>query len=218
VAHTWLLLLVALLLAGNIASGLETAITPRLIDEALTLGLSRIESVHTRFHQPYRLQVARPPFDYIDVVTPFRRVVRNTEERTNLGIRGVTNREAADALGTASGVVEIRVEMTFHPQNVFIGVPGYDVELTVASPAARLMPREVIRIPRFGARLETPPLPAPPGAPPNQSGGGGMPLTGGTIVATFPIGTLNAAGAYNVVVSEMGKELARVRVNFAALR
>ena len=45
-----------------------------------------------------------------------------------------------------------------------------------------------------------------------------MPLTGGTIVATFPIGTLNAAGAYDVVVSEMGKELARVRVNFAALR
>jgi hypothetical protein len=217
VAHTWLLLLVALLLAGNAVSGLETAITPRLIDEALSLGLSRIESVHTRFHQPYRLQVARPPFDYVDVVTPFRRVVLNTEERTNLGIRGVTNREAADALGTASGVVEIRVDMTFHPQNVFIGVPGYDVELTVASPAARLMPREVTRIPRFGARLATPPLPAPPGAPPNQRGGG-MPLTGGTIVATFPIGALNAAGAYDVVVSDMGKELARVRVNFAALR
>ena len=216
-AHTWLLLLVALLLAGNAVSGLETTISPRLIDEALTLGLSRIESVHTRFHQPYRLQVARPPFDYIDVVTPFRRVVLNTEERTNLGIRGVTNREAADALGTGSGVVEIRVEMTFHPQNVFIGVPGYDVALTVASPTARLLPRDVTRIPRFGARLETSPLRAPPGARPNQSGGG-MPLTGGTMVATFPIGTLNAAGAYDVVVSEMGKELARVRVNFAALR
>ena len=93
-AHTWLFL-VALLLAGNAASGLETAITPRLIDEALTLGLSRIESVHTRFHQPYRLKVARPPFDYIDVVTPFRRVVLNTGRAYNLGIRGVTNREAA---------------------------------------------------------------------------------------------------------------------------
>ena len=216
-AHTWLLLLVAVLLAGNAVSGLETAISPRLIDEAVTLGLSRIESVHTRFHQPYRLQVARPPFDYIDVVTPFRRVVLNTEERTNLGIRGVTNREAADALGKGSGIVEIRVDMTFHPQNVFIGVPGYDVELTVASPPARLVPLDVTRIPRFGARLENPPFPAPPGAPPNQSGGG-MPLTGGTIVATFAIGTLNAAGAYDVVVSEMGKELARVRVNFAALR
>ena len=217
-AHTWLLLFVALLLAGDALAGLETAITPRLIDEALALGLSRIESVHTRFHQPYRLQVARPPFDYLDVVTPFRRVVLNTEERTNLGIRGVTNREAADALGTASGVVEIRVEMTFHPQNVFIGVPGYEVELTVASPAARLMPREVTRIPRFGARINAAPLPAPPGAPPNQRGGGGMPLTGGTIVAAFSIGTLNTAGAYDVVVSEMGKELARARVNFAGLR
>ena len=129
-AHTWLSLLVAVLLAGNTASGLEPAITPRLIDEAIDSRPSRGSSQFIpRFHQPYRLQVARPPFDYIDVVTPFRRVVLNTEERTNLGIRGVTNREAADALGTAAGVVEIRVEMTFHPQNVFIGVPGYDVEL-----------------------------------------------------------------------------------------
>ena len=45
-----------------------------------------------------------------------------------------------------------------------------------------------------------------------------MPVTGGTIVATFAIGTLNAAGVYDVVVSEMGKELARARVNFAGLR
>ena len=78
-AHTWHLLLVALLLAGTAVSGLETAITPRLIDEALALGQSRIESVRARFHQPYRLQVGRLPFDYIDVVTPFRRVVLITQ-------------------------------------------------------------------------------------------------------------------------------------------
>ena len=216
-AHTWHLRLVALLLAGTAVSGLETAITPRMIDEALVLGQSRIESVRARFHQPYRLQVGRPPFDYVDVVTPFRRVVLITEERTNLGIRGFTNREAAAALGAGAGAVEVRVEMTFHPQNVFIGVPGYDVELMVVSTAARVMPREVTRIPRFGARIESAPLPAPAGALPNQ-GGGSMPVTGGTIVATFPVGTLEAAGVYDVVVSEMRKELARVRLNFAGLR
>jgi hypothetical protein len=217
VAHTWHLLFVALLLAGTAVSGLETAITPRLIDEALALGQSRIESVRARFHQPYRLQVGRPPFDYIDVLTPFRRVVQITEERTNLGIRGFTSREAAAALGSQASVVELRIEMTFHPQNVFVGVPGYDVELMVVSTAARLMPQEVVRIPRFGPRIDGAPLPAPAGALPGQ-GGGGMPLTGGTIVATFPIGTLDASGVYDVVVSEMRKELARVRVNFAALR
>lgn len=216
-AHTWHLRLVALLLAGTAVSGLETALPPRLIDEALVLGQSRIESVRARFHQPYRLQVGRPPFDYVDVVTPFRRVVLITEERTNLGIRGFTNREAAAALGAGAGAVEVRVEMTFHPQNVFIGVPGYDVELMVVSTAARVMPRELTRIPRFGVRIESAPLPAPAGALPNQAGGS-MPVTGGTIVATFPVGTLEAAGVYDVVVSEMRKELARVRVNFAALR
>ena len=203
--------------AGAAVLGFDPAISPRQIDEAMGIGQSRIDGVQARFHQPYRIQVNRAPFDYIDVVTPFRRVVLITEERTNLGIRGFTNREAAAALGAGASVVEMRVEMTFHPQNVFIGVPGYDVELMVVSTAARVMPREVTRIPRFGVRIESAPLPAPAGALPNQ-GGGSMPVTGGTIVATFSVGTLEAAGVYDVVVSEMRKELARVRVNFAGLR
>ena len=217
-AHTVLSLLLALPLVGAGVLGFETVLTPRHLDEALSIGQSRIESVHTRFHQPYRLQVARPPFDYVDVVTPFRRVVLLTEERTNLGIRGFTTREAAAALGAQAGVVEIRVEMTFHPQNVFIGVPGYEVELATTSIPGRLKPAEVTRLPRFGPRIEGASLPAPVGAAPNQRGGGSMPLTGGTIVATFPAATLTATGIYDVVVSEMGKELARARVNFAGLR
>ena len=216
-AHTVLLLLLAVPVIGAAALGFETVLTPRLMDEALSIGQSRIESVHARFHQPYRLQVARPPFDYVDVVTPFRRVVLLTEERTNLGIRGFTTREATDALGAQAGVVEFRLDMTFHPQNVFIGVPAYDVELASTSPPARLQPAEVTRLPRFGPRIEGAPLAAPVAAPLNQRGGGSMPLTGGTIVATFPVATLNAS-SYDVVVSEMGKELARARVNLAGLR
>ncbi len=216
-ARTVLSLLAALLLARAAIAGLETALTPRLLEEALNIGQSRIESVRARFHQPYRLQIGRPPFDYIDVVTPFRRVVLIAEERTNLGIRGFTTREAAAALGSAAAMVETRVEMTFHPQNVFVGVPGYDVALVAPSTAARVMPQSVERIPRFGPRIEGPALPAPAGGPPNLPTGG-QPLTGGTIVATFVIGMLDAAGGYDVVVSEMGKELARTRVNFAGLR
>ena len=205
VAHTVLPLLLAALLAGAAVSGFEPAITPRLIDEALGIGESRIDAVRTRFHQPYRLQVGRPPIDYVDVVTPYRRVVLLTEERTRLGIRGFTQREATAALGNQSGVVELRVEMTFHQQNAFVGVPDYGVELVAASPPTRLMPSNLERIPRFGARL-------------NTTGGGGSPLVGGTIVATFPIAGLNGTGAYEVVVSEKGKELGRARVNFAGLK
>ena len=203
-AHTVLSLLVAALLAGAVVSGFEQALNPRLIDEAVSIGQSRIDSVRTRFHQPYRLQVGRAPIDYIDVVTPFRRVVLLTEERTQLGIRGFTQREATAALGNQSSVVELRVDMTFHPQNAFVGVPAYDVEIVTVSPAARLIPGNVERIPRYSARIET--------------GSGGQPLVGGTIVASFPIDTLNGAGAYEVVVSEKGKELGRAGVNFAGLK
>jgi hypothetical protein len=219
VAHTVLSLIVALALAGAAVLGFEPAISPRQIDEAIALGQSRIESARTRFHQPYRLQVSRSPFDYIDVVTPFRRVVLITEERTALGIRGFTQREATAALGNRGTILELRVEMTFHPLNTFVGVPGYEVELVSGSPPARLMAGEVTRIPRFGARIDAATLPALTSAPlPNQRGGGGMPLTGGTIVASFPVGTLKPGGAYDVVVSEMGKELVRVPVNLGGLR
>lgn len=215
-AHTVFPLLLALLLVGA-AGRIETPLTPRLLDEALSVGQSRIESVRTRFHQPYRLQIARPPFDYVEVVTPFRRVVLLTEDRTNLGIRGFTTREATDALGAQAGVVEFRVEMTFHPQNVLIGVPGYDVELATPGTPERLAPMEVIRLPRFGPRIGGT-QPAPAGGPPDPRRGSSLPLSGGTLVAAFPVGALSATGAYDVVISEMGTELARARVNFAGLR
>jgi hypothetical protein len=219
VAHTVSSCLVAILLAGAAVLGFEATITPRLVNEAVLLGESRIDSARTRFHQPYRLQVARAPIDYIDVVTPFRRIVLLTEERTRLGIRGFTQHDATAALADHAGIVELHVEMTFHPQNVFVGVPEYDVELVAASPpAARLTPQSVSRIPRFGARIDAAPLSSPSGAPPNQPGGGGMPLTGGTIVAAFPVGSVNGTGVYDVVVSDAGKELARARVNFGGLR
>jgi hypothetical protein len=209
----------ALLLAGAALAGFEPTLAPRLVDEALSIGQSRIDSVRTRFHQAYRLQVARPPIDYIDVVTPFRRVVLITEERNLLGIRGFTRREALDALGAQAGIVQLRVEITFHPQHVFVGVPAYDVELETVAVASvsRLKPANVDLIPRFGARIDTGPLPPPAGTPLNRSGGA-APLTGGTIVAAFAIATLNGTGVYDVVISEKGKELARVRASFAGLK
>ena len=173
-----------------------------------------------RFHQPYRLQVARPPFDYIDVVTPFRRVVLITEERTNLGIRGFTNREAAARARHRLGVVEIRVDMTFHPQNVFIGVPGYDVELTVASTrraadAAGGDPHPAL----WRSSSKRAPLPAPAGGAPEPERRRRHAADRRHDRRDLSHRhTRMPLASYDVVVSEMGKELARVRVNFAALR
>ena len=210
----------AVLLAGAAIAGLETGPHPppdRRGDRNRTVA----DRVRPRPVSPALSPPGRPPALRLHRrrhAFPSRRSDRARNAR-NLGIRGFTNREAAAALGSAAAIVEIRVEMTFHPQNVFIGVPGYDVELVAcldrrpADAAVEIDAHSPLR----PAHRRAAPLPAPAGGPPNLPAGG-QPLTGGTIVATFPIGTLDAAGVYDVVVSEMGKELARARVNFAGLR
>jgi len=216
VAHTVLRFLVAVLGAGSVVAGFEQALDRRSIDAAIAAGQSRIESVRTRFHQPYRIQVARPPVDYIDIVTPFRRVALLAQERTQAGGR-LFQGEAIALLGDRSTLVEILVEMTFHPLNAFVGVPAYDVELADAAPVARINPLRIGRIPRFGARLEALSL-ASPNAVVSTSTGDGQPMLGGTVVATFAGDTLNPNGIYDVVVSENGKELARAQVDMETFR
>lgn len=202
VAHTVLRFLLGVLLTGSTVAGFEQALDRRLIDEATSLGQSRIEAVRTRYHQPYRIQVARPPIDYIEIVTPFRRVVRLAEERVQAGNRLFGQREALAALGDRADVVEVLIEMTFHPLNVFVGVPEHEVELVTASPVARISPRNISSVPRYGFPFR----------------GGGQPLVGGTITASFGTGALNPNGVYDVTVSEKGKELARAQVDLGRLR
>ena len=205
-----------MLCAGSSLAGFEQALDRRLIDDALAVGHSRIEAIRTRYHEPYRIQVARPPVDYTDIVTPFRRVALLAEERAQAG-RRLFQSETIALLGDRATLVEIFVEMTFHPLNVFVGVPAYDVELTTVASGARIDPLRIERIPRFGARLEGVPLPSRfVGAPslPGES----QPMLGGTVVATFSAGALNPNGVYEVVVSEKERELARVRVDVGTLR
>jgi hypothetical protein len=206
-----------LLLAGSVAAALDVPVSLRLIDEAVGIGQSRVDAVRARFHRPYRIAVGRPPVDYLEVVTPFRRMVILAEERALAGGRGFTQREAAATLGESALVVDIVVEMTFHPLNVFVGVPGYDVALVAPSSAAPLAPRAVTRTPRFGPRIEVP-SPATPNPAILNTPGVSQPVTGGAIVARFDAAVLDRAGVYDVVISEMGKELGRGRVNFGSLR
>ena len=208
--------LLVVLCAGSVLAGFEQTLDRRLIDEAIGVGQSRIAAGRTRYHEPYRIQVARPPIDYIDIVTPFRRVVLLAHERARAG-GNLPQREAIALLGNRSTLVDFLVELTFHPLNVLVGVPAYDVALTTAAPAARVEPLRIGRIPRFGARLEGVPQQSPYAAAANLPGES-QPMLGGTIVATFTAGALKPAGVYDVVVSEDGKELARARVNMGTLR
>jgi hypothetical protein len=207
-------LLAALMTTG--AAAYERTLDLRATDEAIAIGQSRDNSARERFHRPYRIPVGRPPFDYVDVVTPFRRAELAAEERARAGDRLFRQSDALAVLAEHGDRVQLFVEATFHPQNTFVGVPAYSVALTRPDAPARIEPRDVQRIARLGPRVDgvaAQPYPLPPSVPSS-----GQPLAGGTVIVTFDGLRLDPRGAYEAVIEEAGKELARVRVDLAKLR
>jgi hypothetical protein len=210
------LFVVSLFAAATSLIAFERTLDPRTLSDAIDLGQSRIDDLRSRFHAPYHIEVGRAPVDYIEVVTPFRRVALEAAARTRAGERLFGQREALAALGAEPSRVDIVVEMTFHPLNTFIGVPDYAVTLRPMADAPLIPPRQISRIPRFGPRLSTTrPYPYSIGAPgPN----GSQPLLGGSIVAVFDGLALDPQGTYWAVITDSDKELARARVDFGRLR
>jgi len=194
----------------------QMTLDDRAITDAISIGQSRIDREHTRFHQPYRLIVRQLPVDWIDVITPFHRIVLAAEARARAGNRLFAQREAFAALNEAPGQITMLIELTFHPLNNFVGVPDYDVSL-IGAQGDRVRAERLDRYPRSQPRVETPTpeLPITGGAPVLSKG---EPVIGGTLVAPFDARRLDPAGRYNVVLSEKGKELVRVSVDLAGLR
>jgi hypothetical protein len=188
----------------------------RALFDAIGIGQSRFERERVAFHEPYRLRVARPPVDWIDVVTPFHRVVLAAEARARIGDRVFGQREALAVLSEAPGQIDLVVELTFHPQNTYVGIPPYEITL-IGPRGAKVQPLRTDRYPRFQARVAspTPEVPIAGGAP---FVGKGDPVLGGTIVTPFNGAALDPMALYTVIVSETGKELARVPMDLARLR
>ena len=209
--------MVAVLAAFTAAiSAFEPSLDPRSLADAIDLGQSRIDDVRSRVHAAYHIEVMQPPVDYIEVVTPFRRIALDAEARTRAGERLYGQREALATLGDNPSRLDLVVELTFHPLNNYVGVPAFTVSLL--PPGGRAIePRTISRVPRFGPRLSGMPLPYPyvanPAAPQ-----GSQPLLGGSIVATFDGTALDARGTYVVVVRDSGKDVAKAIVDFARLR
>jgi len=202
-------------LSSVVVGAYERTLDPRAIEQALSIGLSRIDADRERFHRPYQTIVNRAPVDWIDIVTPFRRVALEAESRTRAGARLFGQREALEALASAPERVDVIVELSFHPLNTFVGVPDYGVVLM--QDGLPLQPQNIERVPRFGPRVGGTLLPYP------WRGGvriprGSEPLLGGTIVAQFDGAQLTPDGTYDVVIADAGKELARGRVNFGSVR
>jgi hypothetical protein len=195
---------------------MQTTLDRRAIEEAIFMGQSRFDRERNRFHVAYRVNVSRSPVDWIDVITPFHRVALAAEGRARLGDRSFGQREALAALAAAPNLVELLVELTFHPQNTFVGVPAYDVSLTRAQDKP-IKAQYINRYPRFGPRTEVsgPTLPNPNAAPVL---GTGQPMLGGTMVVQFTADALDANGRYDIVIAEGGKEQVRAGLDFGKMR
>jgi hypothetical protein len=193
----------------------QRTLTTREVDEAILIGQSRIAADRARFHAPYRITVGQAPVDYVDVITPFRRVVLAAEQRLQIGDRSFGQQQALELLQAANGQFDVIVELTFHPLNTFVGIPPYTV--TLLEGTNRIEPVALDRRPRFGARLEglPSPLPTPAGA---LVPSGSQPMLGGTLVARFAGDAIDVEAAMDLVVAESGQTLARTRIDLGRLR
>jgi hypothetical protein len=198
------------------ASAIQLTLDRRAIEEAVFIGQSRIDAERHRFHAPYRLSVARPPVDWIDVITPYHRVELAAEMNARTGSRQFGQREALEILRGAPNQIDLVVELSFHPLNTFVGVPLYQVGM-IGPRGTPMQPRRVDRFPRFAPRVEPswPAFPTPSGA---AVFGGGQPVVGGTIIAAFDGSLLDPTARYEVVVSEAEREIARTVLDLGRMR
>lgn len=208
---------VAAILIGTASlAALEPTLDLRAIEQAIAIGLARLDRERTAFHQPYRLNVDRPPIDYLEIISPFRRVALAAEQRLRLGERSFSQRQALELLAVTPGLIEVRAELTFHPMHALASVPDYGIHL-VTTGGQVVTAGSLERVPRFGPRVDGLPVPMPgvPGALPLP---GTQPMLGGTVIAAFDGLRLDANGVYDVLVVEKGRELARTRLVLKSLR
>jgi|SRR5687768_13751196 len=214
----------AIVVALGAAVALHAAdldLDPREVLEAVAIGQSSLDDDRLRFHRPYRLDVARPPLDSVDVVTPFRRVVIAAEIRARAGDRRFGQRDGLEVVSRYPRQVSVHADFTFHPQNTMVLVPRYAVRWLTAS-GARIEPALLEASPRYFPRIGSGALPTPSGAgmvPPSLPGRS-QPMLGATVVAFFDGAALSKSEdpAGTVVIEEAGQELARLPIDLTRLR
>lgn len=206
---------ILLLVAAAFPRAAQRTLSLSEVEEAIRTGQTRIAADRERFHAPYRIIAGQPPVDYVEVVTPFRRVVLAAQQQSQVGDRSFGQRQALQLLTEADGQFDFAVDFSLHPLNTFVGLPAYEVVLMKGS--VRVVPVSLDRHPRFGARVEglPPPIPIPAG---QISGGQSQPILGGTVTARFKGDDIDPERPMDLVVSESNKELARITIDLGRLR
>jgi len=199
------------LLAGSVhLAAMDLMTDPQSIRDAVAIGQASIAAERTRFQQAYRVAVAKPPVDYLEIITPFRRVELAAEEHAASGDRTFGEKHGRQVLAD-SDRLDVVVELTFHPLNTFVGVHDYVVLLVPQGDGEAIEPLAIERVPRFGARLDGRTSPLPPTTVPKRKGPG-EPVLGGTMVAHFDTHVIDAAGSYDVVIADRPGGRARMTV------
>jgi len=195
-------------------AAVQTDVDLPAIDEALMLIRSGSPAELGRFNDLYRVKVEKAPVDYLEVVTPFRRIVLSGTARARTGDRSFGQRQAIDLLAESGGRLDVYAELTLNPLNNYIGVPDYVVALINRS-GTRTAATELTRLSRWIPRVAGPPAVAPFQAPTIPRG---APLIGATVIGGFELKGLMPGGTYDVVVELGGEELARAAVVLSGMR
>lgn len=213
----------ALVLAGLVpARAVDVNLDREAIDEAIVFARQATRGERAAFHDGY----FRQPGDQvrrISIVTEYRRVVLLMEEKMRVLDRNYGVRQMTAALTPYRGLVEIIVELQFHPQNSYVRVPLIDVLLVPLDAPGTPMPLvadATDRRPRFGLFWEPTPIDAPwwPFPPPTSPVlGGTEPLTGGWVHARFDAAGFKH-GRYEVAVKNGAESLGRAQFDFGAIR
>jgi hypothetical protein len=210
----------AMCLATVTINGVDLRLDTSAVGEAVALGQTSIAADLTRFHRPYRVDVTRPPVDYLEIVTPFRRLVLAAQARARAGDRRFGQREALQIDAAAAGQIDVYAELTFHPLNTYVLVPVYRIRISPPSGGV-LEPRSFSSSPRYGPRVDGglvpfTPTPLPGGPAPGRA----QPMLGATLLASFDGSTLaeQCDRGCDVVIEEEGKNAVWVRVQLRDVR
>lgn len=216
-----LLALVALLVASP-AGAIDAHLDRDAVDAAIVFARQATRVERRSFHEAYQAMPGEA-VRRISLVSEYRRVVLLVEEKMRLLDRSYGVRQMSDALKPWRGTLEVIVELQFHPQNNYVGVPLIDVLLVPLDGAdvpTPLVADATDRRPRFGLFWDPSPPDAPwwPFPPPSVPViTGSEPLTGGWVQARFDAQAA-ARGRHEVVVKDGTKTLGRADFDLTSIR
>ena len=118
---------------------LEANLSMQGVDDAIVFARMAQRDARQAFHDRY-VRTVSDTVRRISIVSEYRRVVLLTEEHIRLGDRNYGVRQMTTELEPWRGALEVIVELAFHPQNNYVGVPLIDVLLVPLDTRATEMP------------------------------------------------------------------------------